>query len=83
VVAVGSPLPSPPSLEVLSLAVLMYLAGLVTPWYYALERMRGFGRWAVNWLPYAPPPGEESGQALEQAVEAGERTPDADDSPGS
>jgi len=69
-------LPSPPPVELVALAVVMYLAGLVTPWYYALERMRGFGRWAVNKLPYAPPPGEEAGQALEQAVEAGERSPD-------
>jgi hypothetical protein len=75
---VANPLPSPPSLEVLALAVLMYLAGLVTPWYYALERMRGFGRWAVNWMPYSPPPGQDQGEALQEAVEAGERSPDGE-----
>lgn len=48
-------LPSPPPVELLALAVVLYIAGMVTPFYYALERMRGFGRWTVNKLPYAPP----------------------------
>jgi hypothetical protein len=71
-------LPSPPPIELVALAVVMYLAGLVTPWYYALERMRGFGRAVTAALPYRPPPGEEEGEAMKQAVEAGERSPDSD-----
>jgi hypothetical protein len=69
-------LPSPPPVEYIALALLFYIGGLVTPWYYAQERMRGFGRWLAAKIPYEPPPGEESGKAMERAVEAGEASPD-------
>lgn len=68
-------LPSPPPVELLALAIVMYLGGCVTPFYYALERLRGFGRKIANLLPYEPPPGEEAGQALQDAVEQGENSP--------
>lgn len=72
-------LPSPPPIELLALALLSYLAGLLTPWYYAQERMRGLGRWFVNKLPYEPPPGEETDEALRRAVEEGESSSPNDD----
>lgn len=72
-------IPSPPPIEILALALVMYLAGLVTPWYYAQERMRGFGRWIAKQIPYEPPPGEDAGEALQSAVEAGEESPDQED----
>lgn len=72
--------PSPPPAEVVALAILFYTAGLVTPWYYAQERLRGFGRWMSMRLPYEPPPDQPNKQeALKQAVEQGEESPgDAD-----
>lgn len=69
-------LPSPPPVELLALFLLAYLAGCLTPWYFAQERLRGFGRKLAMLLPYEPPPGEEAGQAMQAAVEAGEKTPD-------
>lgn len=68
-----------PASETLALVVTAYLAGAVTPWYYAQERIRGFGRWVSNKVPYAPPPGEDPEKALAAAVEEGERSPDADE----
>lgn len=72
-------LPSPPPVELLALAIVCYLAGCATPWYYAQERVRGFGRWLSSRLPYEPPPGEDSGEALQAAVKAGEQSPDKDE----
>jgi len=71
-------LPSPPPVEFISVAVLFYLGGAITPYWYMQERLRGFGRWMGSKVPYEPPPGEESGEALKQAVEAGEESPDSD-----
>jgi hypothetical protein len=77
-------LPSPPPIELLALVILSYLAGAVTPWYFMQERIRGFGRGVTMKLLflYEPPPGEEAGQAMQDAVEAGETTPDAEGSDG-
>lgn len=72
-------LPSPPPVEYIAIALLFYLGGLITPWYFAQERMRGFGRWVASKFPYEPPPGEEAGSALEEAVNAGEKSPDSED----
>lgn len=69
-------LPSPPPVELLALFLLAYLGGCLTPWYFAQERLRGFGRKLAMLVPYEPPPGEESGQATKVAVEAGEKSPD-------
>jgi hypothetical protein len=69
-------LPSPLSIELIALAMLFYIAGLVTPWYVALERMRGFGRYLVFKLPYAPPPGMTESEALADAKAQGEGGPD-------
>jgi len=53
-----------------------YLGGAITPWYFMQERLRGLGRWLASKIPYEPPPGEEAGQAMKQAVEAGEKSPE-------
>ncbi|MCT9095285.1 hypothetical protein [Haloarchaeobius sp. HME9146] len=55
-----------------SVVVLAFLAGAACPAYYAQERLRGFGRTILSRLPYAPPPGMDAEQAMQQAVEAAE-----------
>ncbi|MUW13929.1 hypothetical protein GJ633_04075 [Halorubrum sp. CBA1125] len=57
------------NLTTLAAVMLAYLAGAMTPVYYAQERMRGFGRAMASRLPYEPPPGVEEGQALEAATD--------------
>ncbi|TKX86217.1 hypothetical protein EXE43_09615 [Halorubrum sp. SS5] len=54
---------------VIAAIVLAFAAGMVVPFYFALERMRGFGRALASKLPYKPPPGVEEGQAMEQATD--------------
>jgi hypothetical protein len=44
------------NLTTISAVMLAYLAGSMTPVYYAQERMRGFGRAMASRLPYQPPP---------------------------
>jgi len=56
---------------VLGAVLLAFIAGLALPFRFALERLRGFGRWFVGKLPYEPPPGEDEQQALEDATEEG------------
>lgn len=53
----------------LAMVMLAYLAGAMTPVYYAQERMRGFGRALASQLPYKAPPGVEEGDAMEQATD--------------
>lgn len=60
------------SSELLTVAVLSYLAGAACPVYYAEERLRGFGRVMLSRLPYAPPPGMEESEAMETAARAAE-----------
>ena len=43
--------------------------GMWVPTYYGMERLRGFGRALASRLPYEPPPGQEAGKALEEAVD--------------
>lgn len=49
-----------------------FLAGMTVPTYYAIERLSGFGRWAVSKPPYKPPPGKTEDEAMEEAVEVSE-----------
>lgn len=64
------PLPRP---DLLTWLLLAYLAGAASPYYYAVERLRGFGRLAISRLPYKPPPGMEEGEAMREArKDAGE-----------
>jgi len=72
-------LPGAPAPETIAVALVFYLAGAVTPWYFMQERLRGFGRWVASKIPYSPPPGEDTGAAMQDAVEAGERSPDGDE----
>lgn len=68
-----------PSVVLLATAVVFYISGAVTPFYYTMERLRGFGRWIAQRIPYSAPPGEDAGQAMQAAVEAGERSPDGEE----
>lgn len=55
--------------QTLALVILAYVAGAMTPLYYAQERMRGFGRAMMARIPYQPPPGEDEQQAMEDATD--------------
>lgn len=44
-------------------------AGSLAPTYFAAERLRGFGRWLVQKIPYAPPPGESREEAMQEAAD--------------
>jgi hypothetical protein len=57
------------SASVVALVLLAFIAGLALPFRFALERLRGFGRWFVSKLPYRPPPGQDEQDALEEATE--------------
>lgn len=46
------------------------IAGAALPFHYAMERFRGFGRVAVDRLPYRPPPGRDEERALIEATES-------------
>ncbi|MUV87834.1 hypothetical protein GJ631_15055 [Natronomonas sp. CBA1123] len=59
-----------PSTGTLALVVLAFLAGATAPTYYAQERLRGFGRAVASRLPYKPPAGMETGEAMEAATQA-------------
>jgi hypothetical protein len=50
------------------------LVGSTAPTYYATERLRGFGRVLFARIPYAPPPGMETQDALEAAAEQASET---------
>lgn len=67
-----SVLPAPPPIETLALAVVCFLAGGLCPFWYFVERMQGFGRAVMQPIPYRPPPGEETGAALQRATEVGQ-----------
>gem|GEM_PF-3460228 len=54
----------------LALTLVAFIGGVMVPFPYAMERFRGFGRVMLSKLPYAPPPGEETGAALEGATAA-------------
>lgn len=52
--------------------VIVYLIGLLSgiwvPAKYAMERLEGFGRWAVKkFIPYEPPPGKSEEEAMMEA----------------
>lgn len=66
-----------PTTETLAVAVLFYVAGLVTPWYYAQERIRGFGRALASRIPYRPPPGKHKDDAMQEAVAMGKSSTEA------
>jgi hypothetical protein len=66
-----------PSSEAVAAVVLAYLAGAASPTYYAMERMRGFGRAVADKLPYRPPAGMKEEEALAMAAKG--RIPDAGD----
>jgi hypothetical protein len=68
-----------PSFQSLAAVVLAYLAGAASPTYYAMERMRGFGRAVADRLPYQPPAGLKEEEAL--ALAAKGQIPDAGDEP--
>lgn len=59
-----------PSVQMVALALVFFLAGALVPAYYAQERFRGFGRSMVDRLPYRPPPGMNEEEALQSAVES-------------
>jgi len=44
-------------------------AGSLAPTYYAAERLRGFGRWLIQKIPYSPPPGMHKDEAMQEAVD--------------
>lgn len=71
-------IPSAPPVEAVAAVIVAYIAGCVTPYWYMQERLRGFGRWMASRIPYQPPPGEDAGEALQAAVDAGEESPDVD-----
>lgn len=58
--------------ETLAGLLVAFLAGACCPTYYATERLRGFGRVLFARLPYAPPPGMDSEQAMQAALESAE-----------
>jgi hypothetical protein len=58
--------------QIIVVAVLFMMAGMTVPTYYGMERLAGFGRWAVSKLKYRPPPGKDEEEAMEEAVEAGD-----------
>ena len=62
-----------PSTGTLELIVLAFLAGATTPTYYAQERLRGFGRAVASRLPYKPPAGMETAEAMEEVTEQVEK----------
>jgi CRISPR/Cas system-associated protein Csm6 len=61
------PLPSIPP-ETIALVVTAFLAGAACPVYYAQERLRGFGRAMMAKLPYQPPPGKQTEEAMVEAT---------------
>ncbi|MGQ3412034.1 hypothetical protein ACT4ML_07190 [Natrinema sp. LN54] len=56
----------------LAAIVVAFLAGACCPTYYATERLRGFGRATFGRIPYQPPPGMDSEQAMRAALESAE-----------
>jgi|GEM_PF-1589179 hypothetical protein len=72
-----------PTSGTLAAVVLAFLAGATAPTYYAQERLRGFGRAVASRLPYKPPAGMETGEAMQAATEAAveQQTVDEDENP--
>lgn len=62
-------------LDVLALLLVAYVCGLIVPFRYALERLRGFGRVVFSKLPYRPPAGMTTEEAMS---EAGDRCQESD-----
>lgn len=56
------------SAPTLALALVMFMAGVMVPFPYAMERFRGFGRVIIAKLPYAPPPGQNTEEAMAAAT---------------
>lgn len=54
---------------VLAAVILAFIAGATVPTYYATERIRGFGRKVASKLPYQPPPGKDTEEAMIEAAE--------------
>lgn len=52
--------------------VIGFLGGLTVPTYFAIERLSGFGRWAVSQVPYEPPPGKSEDEAMEEVSRDGD-----------
>ncbi|MFC7072971.1 hypothetical protein ACFQJ7_13130 [Halovenus rubra] len=57
------------SFSSLSVALLAFLAGMVVPTRYGMERLAGFGRWFASKQPYKPQPGKDEKEAMQEAVE--------------
>lgn len=62
-------IPEPPLYEI-GIFLFGFLLGMPAPYWYSQERIRGFIRAILSRAPYEPPPGEEAGEALENAVNA-------------
>jgi len=60
-----------PSIQLVAVAIIFYIAGTITPYYYMMERVRGFGRAVAAKLPYRPPPGLSEDEAMKEAVSEG------------
>ena len=54
--------------EWIAFVLVAFIGGMCVPFRYGIERLRGFGRVVVGKLPYAPPPGKEEAEAMEQAT---------------
>lgn len=58
-----------PTLEQLGFFIAGVLIGLPAPYWYTQERLRGFARSVFKRLPYEPPPGKDTDEAMEEAVD--------------
>ena len=45
-----------------------FMLGLPAPYWYAQEQIRGFVRAILQKMPYRPPPGKDTEEALQEAV---------------
>jgi len=61
-------MPPPETAIYLAVAVTCFLAGACAPVYYSMERFRGFGRAMMTKLPYRPPPGKQTEEAMVEAT---------------
>lgn len=53
------------SAPTLVLVLLAFLGGVTVPFPYAMERFRGFGRIILSKLPYKPPAGMKTEEAMQ------------------
>ena len=60
-----------PDAQTVSMAVLFFMAGMAVPTRFGIERLEGVGRAGASKLPYQPPPGQDEGQAMADAVDEG------------